>query len=388
MPYIVVPQQPMYHQVSLEDILSGKETADLYRSNETNTRTFFTNRSGSSYFKRDVVDEAIASLVKFTEVHKDLYEIDRHKLYNKFYIPKHSGGLREINAPLPPLMDALRELKTILETKCFALYHTSAFAYVKNRRTVDAVKRHQDNNSNWFLKVDFHDFFGSTNKEFTIRTLETICPFNLIVRNDIGRQALEKALDLCFLDGRLPQGTPISPMLTNLLMIPVDYMLVKKLNNSVYRTNKENEKVLQHFVYTRYADDMLISSLEDFSPNEIQNVIIEVLAECRAPYTFKREKTRYGSRAGSNWNLGVMLNKDNNITVGHKAKKYFRAMLNNYILDNKRGVNWSKEDVQHFAGLNSYYNMVEPEYFSSLIASVNIKHKVDLASMIKADLNM
>ena len=111
-----------------------------------------------------------------------------------------------------------------------------------------------------------------------------------------------------------------------------------------------------------------------------------MLAECNAPYTFKEEKTRYGSRSGSNWNLGVMLNKDNNITVGHKKKKYFRAILTNYILDKQHDKNWSVEDVAKMNGMLSYYKMVEREYFDGLIDSMNSKYNVNLSALIKADL--
>lgn len=376
MPYITIPQSPIYHQLTLDEILSGAVNLGIVRTNETNTRTFFTYKRGDKLYKYEDIADIIQTLSRFTAKYADLYAVDRQTLYHKFYIPKRSGGLREINAPLDPLMNALRELKDIFENKCHALYHTSAMAYMKGRGTIDAVKRHQQNNSHWFLKVDFHDFFGSTTKEFTMNTLKQIVPFNLVCEYPSGMAALERAVDLCFLNGGLPQGTPISPMLTNLLMIPVDYKLSKKLRNFNG----------QQFVYTRYADDMLISSLRDFKPAEIQQLIRDVLAECNAPYTFKEEKTRYGSRSGSNWNLGVMLNKDNNITVGHKKKKYFRAILTNYILDKQHDKNWSVEDVAKMNGMLSYYKMVEREYFDGLIDSMNSKYNVNLSALIKADL--
>lgn len=378
MPYITVNQSPCYHQITLEDLLSGNQNVGLVRTNETNTRTYYTDKDGSQLFDSEKLFAAIIALESFVEKNKALYEVPRQSLYNSFKIPKHSGGLRQIDAPLPPLYDALVELRSILTTYCMASYHTAAFAYVSGRSTVDAVKRHQANNSNWFLKVDFHDFFGSTTKEFTLSTLNHIVPFNLICESPRGEKALSQAIDLCFLNGGLPQGTPISPMLTNLLMIPFDYKLSKALRDFNG----------QQFIYTRYADDSLISSLRDFDPNAIQNLISDVIKECNAPYTFKREKTRYGSRAGSNWNLGVMLNKDNNITVGHKAKKQFRAMCNNYILDSKNHVTWDKSDVQSLQGIISYYKMIEKEYFENLINTINSKYQVNLMSLIKEDLSI
>ena len=378
MPYITIPQSPIYKQITLDDLLNGTAKVGLIRSNETNTRTFFTNNPTDKYFDDAHITEAEFALMGFIEKHKALYDVeDRQLLYNRFFIPKRSGGLREINAPNPELMDALRELKTILETQCAALYHTSAFAYVKSRSTVDAVRKHQQNNSHWFLKLDLHDFFGSTSKEFVMRMLDIISPFDRI-----NKDTLSKALDLCFLNGGLPQGTPISPMLTNLIMIPFDYEISRSLRQLYVGETKLS------FVYTRYADDMQISSLHDFDKRIVVDEVKRQLENIGAPYKINDKKTHYGSRAGSNWNLGVMLNKDNNITVGHKNKKSFRAMCTNYILDYKNNVKWPVEDVQHFNGIISYYKMIEPEYFNSLISSMNTKYDVNLSALIKADLSI
>jgi len=284
--------------------------------------------------------------------------------------------LREINAPTPPLMTALRDLKTLFETQMHALYHTSAFAYVPKRSTIDAVKRHQRNESHWFLKTDFSDFFGSTTIAFVLHMLSMIFPFSEIVKSTEGKYYLKKALDLCFLNGGLPQGTPISPMLTNLMMIPIDHRL-----SNCLREFKGN-----NYVYTRYADDSLISSRRHFDKEEIIDFINNTLLEFRAPFKIKEEKTRYGSRAGSNWNLGVMLNKDNEITIGHKNKQRFRAMISNYILDRRNGRMWELHDIQVLRGLTNYYRMVEEAYVEGVIQYNNEKYGTDVIRSMSEDL--
>jgi hypothetical protein len=50
-----------------------------------------------------------------------------------------------------------------------------------------------------------------------------------------------------------------------------------------------------------------------------------------------------------------MLNKENKITVGHKRKKEFKAMLDNYIRSRKSGSGWGRNDIQVLGGLISYY---------------------------------
>jgi hypothetical protein len=113
----------------------------------------------------------VASLSTFNNKHEELFAQDRASLYRTYHIFKKTGGVRRIDAPTRELMTALRELKTLLEEELSALHHTSAFGYVRRRSTVDAIKLHQKNESRWFLKLDFSDFFGSTTIKFVMSML-------------------------------------------------------------------------------------------------------------------------------------------------------------------------------------------------------------------------
>lgn len=374
MPYITVMQSPRYHQITLDEILSGEiQVSDVAPRSVSGTITHFAPRLNERLTENAHASELADVLETFVRENEKLYEQTRSKLYNTFYIAKRSGGLRRINAPLEELMAALRDLKKIFETQFSALYHTSAFAYVRNRSTIDAVKKHQMNSSRWFLKTDFSDFFGSTTPEFLLRMLTQIYPFSEVVKLERGRVALEKALDLCFLDGGLPQGTPISPMLTNLMMIPIDHKIAGELRRN-------------NFVYTRYADDIIISHKFDFSAAEKCDFINRVLAEFEAPFKIKPSKTRYGSSSGKNWNLGVMLNKDNKITIGYQKKKTFKAMCCNYIASKQNRQQWVRHDLEVFNGLISYYKMVEKDYIQYTIDHFNRKYSVNMMAMLREDL--
>lgn len=369
--YITVRQKTREQQLSWEDILYDRVKATPWGvdgSSGTITRIVFT--IPENILSRVNIPAMIDRLEKFNKDHEELFAADRTSLYRTFFIPKNSGGLRRIDAPNQPLMSALRELKTILEVDLGALYHTSAFAYVKNRCTIDAIKKHQRNESNWFLKLDFKNFFGSTTPQFVLNMISQSFPFCEIVKAPTGKSALEKALSLCFLNGGLPQGTPISPTLTNIMMIPIDHLIFNTLAK-------------RKIVYTRYADDMLISAVESFSKDKMAAYISKVLQQYHAPFSINEEKTRYGSRKGSNWNLGVMLNKDNQITVGHMKKKHFKAAICNFIHDFRSGKRWPADEVRTLVGQLSYYKSVEPDYFDYIIRHNNAKFHADIAHMIR-----
>lgn len=377
MVYITVMQSPIYHQMTLEEFLfQNFQAPTILNTNVSNTRTYAYETVSEHFTSRIDTDALIRKLVRFNEQTEALRTQERSTLYETFHIPKKSGGLRRIDAPKPELMNALRNLKTIFEEDFHALYHTSAFAYVKNRCTVDAVKRHQKNNSKWFGKLDLHDFFGSTTLDYVIKMFSMVFPFSEIVKVPNGEAELRKALDLAFLNGGLPQGTPLSPLITNVMMIPVDHKLA-----NVFRDFDK-----QRFIYTRYADDFIISSKVDFDVHRVEKLVVDTLHEFGAPFTINESKTRYGSSAGRNWNLGVMLNKDNEITVGHKKKRQFQSMLYNYITDKRKGISWPREDVQTMQGLHSYYRMVEPETIDAIVKHTNEKMETDVLRLIKDDL--
>lgn len=377
MVYITVKQSPIYHQMTLEEFLfQNFQAPAIINANMTNTRTYEFERASEHFTKNLNVEALICELVQYNQSVESLRQQERSSLYETFYIPKKSGGLRRIDAPKPELMDALRRLKTIFEESFHVLYHTSAFAYIKKRCTVDAVKRHQANNSKWFGKLDLHDFFGSTTLDFVMSMFSMIYPFSEVVKIEQGKVELRKALELAFLNGGLPQGTPISPLITNVMMIPVDFKLANAL--------RDFEK--QKFVYTRYADDFIISSKFDFDIHKVEELIINTLNSFNAPFSINATKTRYGSSAGRNWNLGVMLNKDNEITVGHKKKRQLQSMMYNYITDKRNGVEWSREDLMVMQGLHSYYRMVEEKTIDGIVKHINEKMGVDVLRLIKDDL--
>lgn len=375
--YITVKQPPSYHQMTLEEFLFGTNTcSELINANLTNTRTYEVERVSERFLQLIDVKKLIEKLEWFNNRTDYLRDRPRHDLYYEFHIPKKSGGLRKIDAPEAELKDALRMLKNIFEVDFKALYHTSAFAYIHGRSTLDLLKRHQANKSKWFEKLDLSNFFGSTTMEWVLYMFSMVFPFSEVMKDEKGKEELSKAIELGFLDGGLPQGTPLSPIITNIMMIPVDFELARTLREYNH----------QRFVYTRYADDFQISSKYGFSFMEIQNVIVSILNDFGAPFTIKKEKTRYGSSAGQNWNLGLMLNKDNEITIGHKKKRQFQAMLSSYAMDKKNGIVWDKGDIQTMEGYRNYYRMVEGEKIDGIVKHLSDKFGLDIVKSIKEDL--
>jgi len=377
--YLTVKQNRKPHQLTWEDVFNEKIvlnelTNEKSYSSATITKKF--EEIPEAFLNKIDVNGMINWLRKFNLLNSNLFEKDRKSLYNSFKIPKTTGGFRQIDAPCDELQNALRVLSSFLKNDCGVLYHTSAFAYIEDRCIVDCVKKHQRNNSNWFLKTDFSGFFPSTTLEFVMKMCSIIFPLSEICKSEEGRNELEKALSLGFLNGGLPQGTVLSPTLTNIMMIPIDHKLFNMLAD-------------RKIIYTRYADDIHISAEKCFPYEEIVKLIEDTLKEFGAPFKIKNEKTHFGKKAGksANWCLGLLLNKDNDITVSVKKKNYFKAALCSFILDTKNKNFWDIGDVTHLRGQLSYYSMIEPEYFKKIIDQYNKKWSVNVGSMFKKYLN-
>lgn len=385
MPYIVTPLTKKIKQITYEDILDGnvdvKEILMLraMASNNTSTRTFYYDEIPAKYYRDLELSAMIRSVEEWNLRHDHLFRVDRRSMYTRFRIPKESGGWRQIDAPNDELKSALRELKDIFQDVYKPLYHTSAFAYIRGRRPLDAVRRHQSNESWWILKTDFSDFFGSSTEDFVWRMITQVFPFSEVVKSPVGRRELRRALSLCFLSGGLPQGTPISPFITNVIMIPIDFRFANDLRNRNAAMFDGN-----HFVYTRYADDIHISCKATFNYRDVLAYMRGVLAEFGAPYQIKSEKTHYGSRNGRNWILGLMWNKDNQITIGHKKKRTYKAMVNNYFrFLSGGGELWDLGDIQYVLGLASYYKEIEPDFVEKTVSNNLSKYGVDYIDSMK-----
>lgn len=373
MPYITVEKTMRDRQITIWDVMNGLTEADLVRRDTKDTMTFYAENVPLKILQKVSVSHCISALQDFNVTYNNLHEIeDKHTLFRHFRIPKHSGGWRDIDAPNDDLMSALHVLKHIFETKLGAPYHTAAFAYIPGRNTKMCIERHQRNKSRWFAKFDFSKFFPSTTPEFVIKMLSDIFPYNEIISNPIGKAELEKALSLCFLDGHLPQGTPMSPLITNIMMIPID------LEISRYCRAQS-----PHLCYTRYADDILISSEFKFDWAKVQVFLQEIIAKYDAPFKLNAEKTRFGSNAGRNWNLGLMLNKDGEITVGYKKKKLLKATVFSFMMSDRNGERWQLGELQELLGNINYCRQIEEKTIDDILKKIGDKFGKNVIETIK-----
>lgn len=80
--------------------------------------------------------------------------------YTEHRIPKHSGGLRTLHAPVPRLSEMQQGILARLETLPARFQpHPAAFAYRGGRSVVDCAAIHL--RAHTVIRLDIADFFGS-----------------------------------------------------------------------------------------------------------------------------------------------------------------------------------------------------------------------------------
>lgn len=360
--YKINPQKHIRQEDLFDIILNDKEapkTKNLQYTEHTTILVEHVVETKFNQYQCKVLYGKLKQLVD-SELYKQLIAegVDNH--YTTFKIPKNSGGYRTIEAPDTELKTVLKMVKDIMQNDCQIIPHNAAFAYIPKRSTVDALKKHQYNKSRHYLHLDLKDFFTSCDAEFIHKQLKQIFPFSYLYDFEDGKELLTKVVNLALYKGHLPQGTPLSPYLTNLLMVPIDYAL----NNLCKQRNK------QHFVYTRYADDIDISSVYEFDYKKLLKEIEQILQK-QTPLKINYKKVHYGTTAGQNWHLGLIINKENKISIGNRRKRELKVTLLNYC---KHKADWSKEDKQSFRGELAYFRNIEPDYHDYLIKKYSDKY--------------
>jgi RNA-directed DNA polymerase len=165
-----------------------------------------------------------------------MYRTENSALYTTFSIPKRGGGERLIAAPCQRLKDIQSSLLRKLEVVYFPRPPVHGFTF--SRGIVSNAKRHVG--ARWLLNIDLKDFFPAIHIGRVIGLFKA-WPF------EADERAATLLAQICTHNGKLPQGAPTSPIISNMVCFKMDRELME-----LAKANR--------CVYTRYADDITIST--------------------------------------------------------------------------------------------------------------------------------
>jgi RNA-directed DNA polymerase len=243
--------------------------------------------------------------------------------YRSFQIPKRRGGFRTIDAPESALKLLQRRLSELLQDcadEINAAKKTKdliAHGFKRKRSIVSNARRHR--NRRYVFNVDLENFFPSINfgrvRGFFIK--DRNFALNPTVATLIAQIA-------CY-NNSLPQGSPCSPAISNLVGHLLDIQIVR-LAAKVGCT------------YSRYADDLTFSTNKKAFPPEIAiNSVASVhhwipgaslqKVVTRSGFTINAAKTRMQYRTSRQDVTGLIVNKK--INTRSEYRRSVRAMVHN-----------------------------------------------------------
>jgi retron-type reverse transcriptase len=253
-----------------------------------------------------------------------LYRLKPVTQYTSFTIPKKSGGTRTILAPSEKLKSLQSSLSVLLldcideinevNTKKYTYKHALSHGFVRKCSIMTNAIMHINQKN--VLNIDLKDFFDSFHfarvRAFFIKNNHfKLSPHIATVIAQIACYSSKHPRD-----SKLPQGSPCSPVITNLIAHYLDIRLA-----SLARKHS--------CIYSRYADDMTFSTRKSIFPSQIMRqedggfIAGKKLKNeiKRAGFEINEKKTRIQYKDSRQDVTGLTVNKKPNV-----KKEYWRTV--------------------------------------------------------------
>ena len=271
--------------------------------------------------------------------------------YERFTIPKRSGGTRNIWAPRPKLKSAQRWiLRNIAER---LPVHGAAHGFLMGRSIQTNAAVHTD--SKLILNVDLSDFFPTVSWR-RIKGIfrkagyrEQVATLLALLCTEAPRKVIEhegQTLYIAMGPRCLPQGAPTSPALTNTLCLRLDQRLAGIARSKGWR-------------YTRYADDLTFSLPTGHKgPPQTGKLLGSVHHIARSEgFRVNPKKTRVSRAGGRQKVTGLVVNGSEAPRVPRSLRRQLRAAIHN--LENGKPLR-EGESIAKLKGYAAFVYLCDP----------------------------
>lgn len=248
--------------------------------------------------------------------------------YKSAYIPKKTGGVRELSVP----DRTTKQLQRALYHQLFSKYkiHEAATGFARGRSIVDNASRHVGQEV--VVKLDIRDFFPNTHRDRILRY------FLSTGWDDPAAKLLTR---LVVYKQGLPQGAPTSPVLSNILNKSMDIGLFELAEAHGAQ-------------YSRYADDITYS-FRKYNRDLIHSLLQRTgVTLKRYGYQLNARKKRVIRRHRRQQVTGLVVN--DKVSLPRSRRRWLRAIQHRY----RQGQKPSVSDAE-YQGWISLLQMVSPD---------------------------
>lgn len=257
-----------------------------------------------------------------------------------------SAGGRKIVAPQPDLKLVQCWISDYINTE-FDIDLPYATAYEKGSSVCHNAKLHA--NSSHFLLLDICHFFESCTQKM-VRDLFSGGVYqstNAASRLRLTADDVDLLVALSCYRGSLATGSPCSPFIANRIMASFDHEIAAGLG--------------EKFVYSRYSDDICISSTEWINSAEISTFVGSRLRQ--KSFDLNSDKTRCFGRGHLRKITGIYLDCDGVLRLGPQRKAELKRLLYQALMRE-----CDRNHAHRVLGHLSFCRQVEPDYYNALLA--------------------
>ena len=267
----------------------------------------------------------------------------RRDAYRQFHIPKKSGGVRVITAPDGELKDILTTLGFIFSERYVPT--PNAMAFTRGRSVDDNARAHVGHH--YVLNLDLKDFFTTITAMDVERGLNRI-GFSPLVSHDLATICTYPVRVGKRIRNVLPQGSPASPVLSNICTLTLD----RRLEGLARRF---------HLTYSRYADDMTFSSNHDVyrENGDFMCELHRIISDCG--FTVNPSKTRLQKHGSRQEVTGLIFGE--RVNVSRQYVKTLRVIIHHFAINDHP----TRHDVSVAKGKLNYLRMVKGKHDSTYI---------------------
>jgi RNA-directed DNA polymerase len=266
--------------------------------------------------------------------------------YVHFKMAKKSGGFRLISAPMPELKSAQHWILENILSKIKV--HEAAHGFLPEKNIVSNAKPHIG--AKVIVNVDLKDFFPSISyrrvkgmfqtygfSEAIATVFALICTAPTVEEVEIDNKTYFVAIG----ERHLPQGSPASPWVSNIITKRLDKGLSKIAENLGFK-------------YTRYADDLTFSS--ENKDAEVAKLLgqLRYIVDAQG-FTVNESKTKILRSGRQQEVTGVVVNEK--LSIDRKELRKFRAVLHQAESKGLEELTWGNSP-DLVASLRGYANFV------------------------------
>lgn len=294
--------------------------------------------------------------------HRDVMKDDH---YHRFTVAKKSGGERQIAAPKKTLKSAQRKILDGI------LAHIDiepcAHGFIPGRSVISGAKTHQ-RAGDFVLNMDVKDFFPSIDfvrvrgmframgySGYIASLLAMLCTYSerlpIVVKGELLQVKASERI--------LPQGSPASPMITNIICRQMDRRL-------------EGLARKYGLCYTRYADDLSFSAengyrMDTGNPKEVGRLIGAICRILKEEgFEVNPAKTRVLRKNNRQEITGIVINQ-NEMGVPKPWLKKLRAAIHRCRMMREQGQQIPQRQIEEIHGKIRWLQSVNASRYGKYI---------------------